>query len=379
MQITVTDRQTYKITHREFTDEGFLRVPGKVARTGIQQYLASELGLPGDPNRLVNVYRPEEEVFDPESLASYAATDVTLTHPDELVNSKNYNRTSKGVVTGPGERTEDNFVLCNLLIKAQDAVDAVINGTAELSAGYTAIYEDTPGTTPDGAPYEYKQTRIRINHVAIVDRARAGAEARIFDSNKPTGGLPMPVNITLDSGRVIDVADAANAQLVADAFDRSEKRVKDAEAARDSVQALYDAAQEQITELKLKSNDEAVTQRVKQIAAVTDTARKIAGENFSCDSLDVVEIQRAAMQICRPKTSWADKSATYIEAAFDAQAEKEEEESMEDAGGRGKQRKSGDFATYEQLVADAAKMNNVTVDAYQANKNKIANAWKGAK
>ena len=378
MQITVQDRQTYKITQREFTDEGFLRVPGKVARTGIQQYLASELGLDGDANRIVNVYRPEEEVFHADSLASYAATDVTLTHPDELVNSKNYNRTSKGVVTGPGERTSDNFVQCNLLIKSQDAVDAVMNGTAELSAGYTAVYDNTPGITPDGTPYEFKQTKIRINHVAIVDRARAGTEARIFDSNKPTGGNSMPANITLDSGRVIDVADAANATVVADAFDRLQKRVTDAEAADSVKQAQLDASSAKVDDLTAKlekanslTSDAAIKARVEEISQCQVRARKIAGDKFSCDSVNATEIMRAALSAKYEKRDFSDKSPEYISAAFDMAAEEDEDE----------EKKSKDSASQlAQLALDAQNKPAVTSDSlYAARKQKLANAWKGSK
>ena len=49
-RVFVQDRQTYKTTHREYTDEGFLRAPGRVAKTGIQKYLRRELGLDGNPN-----------------------------------------------------------------------------------------------------------------------------------------------------------------------------------------------------------------------------------------------------------------------------------------------------------------------------------------
>ena len=70
MIITVNDRASYAVqSSRVFTDEGFLCVPGRVSRTGIQQYLARELNLDGDPNRIVNVYRPEDEVFKDESLS----------------------------------------------------------------------------------------------------------------------------------------------------------------------------------------------------------------------------------------------------------------------------------------------------------------------
>lgn len=377
MQITVQDRQTYKITQREFTDEGFLRVPGKVARTGIQEYLACELGLNDrNPNSIVRVYRPEEEVFSPDSLASYDGVSVTVQHPDALVNSKNFATVTKGYVRGAGTRTDDNHVQCLMMIQAQDAIDAVQRGMCELSAGYTAIYDDTPGVTPDGQEYDFKQTRIHINHVAIVDRGRAGT-ARIFDEK--TGGISMPVLIVTDSGRSIDVADAANAQVVADAYDRAIQRATEAEAARDTAQALCDSAQEQLAELKTKASDEAIKARLESLAQVTAAARKIAGDTFSCDSLNTVEIKRAALAVKCPKRDWSDKAPTYVEVAFDAEMEKEEEEDTEDAGGKGKQRKSAGDEQYQQLAADAAKVQQTSDDMMTKRKQNLSNAWKGAK
>lgn len=378
MQITVThnDRKSFALnSQRVYTDEGFLRVPGKAARTGIQEYLASELGLKDRaPNDIIRVYRPAEEVFNDESLQSYLGSDVTNNHPSTLVDASTYRNTSVGVVTSAG-RQDGDFVTVDMIIKDKDAIKAVESGKCELSAGYTAVYDDTPGTTPEGEPYDFRQTQIKINHVAIVDRARAGANARIFDEK--TGGT-MPVNITLDSGRVIDAADASNAQVVADAFDRLQKRVNDAEAAQQTAQALCDAAQEKVVELTAKTSDEAIKSRVDAIARVTDSARKIAGDKFSCDSVDVTEIQRSALAIKRPKVDWADKSPVYVQAAFDEAMEKmEEEEETEDAGGNGKTRKVGD--QYQQLSQDAAKVPQTINDAAQARKNDIANAWKRGK
>lgn len=376
MQITINDRKSFALnSQRVYTDEGFLRVPGKAARTGIQEYLASELGLKDRaPNDIVRVYRPAEEVFNDESLQSYLGSDVTNNHPSALVDASTYRNTSVGVVTSAG-RQDGDFVTVDMIIKDKDAIKAVESGKCELSAGYTAVYDDTPGATPEGEPYDFRQTQIKINHVAIVDRARAGANARIFDEK--TGGT-MPVNITLDSGRVIDAADASNAQVVADAFDRLQKRVNDAEAAQQTAQALCDAAQEKVVELTAKTSDEAIKSRVDAIARVTDSARKIAGDKFSCDSVDVTEIQRSALAIKRPKVDWADKSSVYVQAAFDEAMEKmEEEEETEDAGGNGKTRKVGD--QYQQLSQDAAKVPQTINDAAQARKNDIANAWKRGK
>lgn len=316
MQITVThnDRKSFALnSQRVYTDEGFLRVPGKAARTGIQEYLASELGLKDRaPNDIIRVYRPAEEVFNDASLQSYLGADVTNNHPPTLVNASTYRNTSVGVVTSIG-RQDGDFVIVDMVIKDKDAIKAVETGKCELSAGYTAVYDDTPGTTPEGEPYDFRQTQIKINHVAIVDRARAGAMARIFDNMEKK---PM-YQITTDTGLKVDVADA----VVVDAFKRLEQRVSDAEAAKETVQAQLDAALEQVADLTTKCSDEALKARVEAIARVTTSARKVAGDEFTCDSMDPVAIKRAALAVKRPSVDWADKSAAYVEAAFDIAVE----------------------------------------------------------
>lgn len=332
MKVTVYDRSSYRITHREYTDEGFLRVPGHVARTGIQDYLARELELPGDPNRIVKVYRPPEEVFNADSLATYSGADVTLNHPKGLVNADNYKVTSVGVVRSSGSKSED-FVQCDLIIKDAAAIKAVNSGKCELSAGYTAVYDGTPGITPDGEPYDYMQRDIKINHVAIVDRARAGASARVFD-NDPTGGNTMPVLITTDSGRSVDVADPANAQVVADAFDRLLKRATTAEDSVQRVQAVADGAKEELAKAVLLSNDAAIAERVALIAKTGATARKIAGDSFKCESVDSTTIMRTALGSKFPTIDWAAKSDVYVQARFDMADEEMPEETEEEKKAR---------------------------------------------
>lgn len=382
MKCTVFDRAGYRITQREYTDEGFLKVPGRVARTGIQEYLARELGLDGDPNRIVRVYRPEEEVFNDASLGTYDGATVTNDHPKELVTSKNYKAVSVGEVRGTGRRDGD-FVVCDLIIKDQKTIDDINAGKCELSAGYTAEYVHGPGTTADGQDYEYTQRNIIINHQAVVTKARAGGIARVFDHNP--GGNTMPVLITTDSGRSVDVADPANAQVVADSFDRLLKRATDAESKADKAQAAADSATEKLGEAVKASSDEAIKARVTAISSTHALARKVAGDGFTCDSLDVIEIKRAALAVALPKRDWSDKSAGYVEAAFDAESDKDEEEDDKDENGNKKPKMpTGDAATLlaqlAQLAKDGATTANATTDAaptpYQAHKKSLSSAHK---
>lgn len=378
MRRIVCDRSSYRVTRREYTDEGFLRVPGNVARIGIQNYLARELDLSGDPNAVVRVYRPAEEVFKDESLASFDGVDITVNHPDGLVNSDNFKKVSAGVVRGVGRR-EGDFVECDLIVKDKSAIEAINSGKCELSVGYTAVYTHAPGVTADGEEYDYVQSDIKINHIALVDRARAGPTAKVFDNN-PLGGNTMPVIITTDSGRSVDVADPANAQLVADAFDRLLLRATTAESAAEINKATADAHAEKLGEALKLTSDEAIKTRVVAIGARLAMGRKIAGDSFTSDSVDPTEIMRAALMVKRPSVDWADKSAAYVMAAADMAAEEEPDEDDKD------KKKTGDtatlFAQLTKLAADAAGTSvtvaaTPTVDHYTVFKNSQADAWKG--
>lgn len=391
MRITINDRQNYDITRREYTDEGFIRVPGRVARTGIQDYLASELGITDRaPNDIVRIFRPEEEVFNDQSLESYLGADVTDDHPPAMVDASSYKEYTVGTVRSVGIRDGD-FVSAELIIKDRNAISNVESGKVQLSAGYTAEYDMTPGVTPDGQSYDGVQRSIKINHVAIVSRARAGAMARIFDKQE---GKPMFV-ITLDSGSTVEVADKSASTLITDSIKRLTQATIDKQAEVDTHQVVIDSLTEEVNTLKTKTSDAALEARIKAVADARIDAVKVAGKEFSCDSVDVVEIQRAAMTVAKPKMSWSDKDAAYVAGAFDMEVadvtsreEKpdDEEDETNDVGGRSiTQRRRGAGDSYNQLAQDGARDQqtndqNVKVSSYDSYKAGLGKAWdKGSK
>lgn len=366
-KIFIQDKATFKTTARTYTDAGFLLVPGRASKTGTQQYLRSELSLDGDPNAVVTVYRPPEEVFSVDSLASFDGADITVLHPNELVNAKNYKSTSVGLIKGAGVQDGD-FVMANLIIKDADAIKmAEERGFVELSAGYTAEYEHAPGVTADGVSYDYVQRGIRINHVALLPAgaARAGRQARIFD-NQAKGNTMS--KITLDSGRSVEIQDEATAALVSDYIERLQKQINDSGAEIDKRQATIDGQAEQITALKAEASDDAVIARVAAVIDAQAKASKVAPD-ATCDSLDPVEIQRAALAKARPTVDWAGKSEAYVQAAFDMAVEQAE---TTDAHADQKRNLAQDASNIRTSDSQA------TLDAaYQARMDRISNDWKG--
>jgi len=318
-KIFVQDKATFKTTARTYDDAGFLHVPGRVSKTGTQQYLRKELGLDGDPNAVVTVYRPADEVFSQDSLASFDGADVTVLHPGELVNAKNYRKTSVGIIRGAG-RQDGDFVVADLIVKDADAIKMIEErGFVELSAGYTAEYEHSPGTTDDGTEYDYVQRNIRINHAALLPAgaARAGRQARLFD-NQPKGNTM--TKVTLDSGRTVEIQDEATAALVSDCIDRLNKQVTADAAELDKRQATIDGQKEQIEKLEAATADDSINARVAAVLDARTKAEKVA-PGLTCDSISPVEIQRAALAKARPTIDWSEKSDAYVQAAFDMAAE----------------------------------------------------------
>ena len=83
--------------HMDRTPEGYLicrDVP--INRTGTQPYTAGELGMDGDPDREVTVYRLPEDVFAPAAMASFEGKDITRGHPPEMLSAENQAGYSKG-------------------------------------------------------------------------------------------------------------------------------------------------------------------------------------------------------------------------------------------------------------------------------------------
>ncbi|HBI63026.1 MAG TPA: hypothetical protein DDY31_17780 [Lachnospiraceae bacterium] len=162
------------------TGEGFLicrNVP--IARTGEQKYLGREIGLTGaQADKIVTVYRSEEEVFSEAAMASFEGKPATNDHPPYLIGPDDVGLYEKGHVQnirrGLGEWKD--YILADLHIHNRELIEAIQMGKREISCGYECDYV----SNGDGT---YNQKNIRGNHIAVVDHGRAGKRAAILDSN----------------------------------------------------------------------------------------------------------------------------------------------------------------------------------------------------
>lgn len=165
------------------TADGYMAVHARAARAGVYQYLGRELDPEGKTfkaDQVINVYRPADEVFDKGSLGSFVGKPITDDHPAKPVTADNWRQLARGTIMGAAKDGE--FVGFDLAFLDAATIRAVDSGKRELSNGYACDLSFEDGVAPDGNAYQAVQRNIRGNHVALVDKGRAGTHCRIGDA-----------------------------------------------------------------------------------------------------------------------------------------------------------------------------------------------------
>jgi hypothetical protein len=316
-------------TEREYTDEGFLKVPARISRSGIQEYMAIEMDLSDrDPKDIIRVYRPEDEVFSDKSLTSFASKPVTNNHPPELVTAKNARQYGVGF-SGPDVTRDGIFTKTVLNITDEEAIKNIESGKCELSNGYTADIDWTPGVTPDGERYDAVQRNIKGNHIAIVERGRAGSACRVADNLPNLGDIISMVKITID-GVDFEVSDQAaqavgklqaslidaeketqmKAEEVKAKEDKLEEKAKEAKKTEDSLKAKLDDANSKIP--TADTLDKLVADRT----ALVDSILKLIPE-MEWQGKDADTLRREVVAAKCQNVQMDSVSTDYIKARFD--------------------------------------------------------------
>lgn len=295
------------------------------ARTGLQDYRGAEV----DPENkhglrdkaIVQVYRPEEEVFKRDSLATFAAAPVTLDHPSVAVTADNWAGLGKGEINGDVVR-DGQRVRVPIIVRDAAAVQAAQTTHKQLSMGYaTELVFPKDGKHPDGTACDAYQTNLRINHIALVPAARGGPELRVVDERTASHQPKEPAmagTITVD-GLPVSLADEAAVRAVIEKKDAAiaaaEQSLTDAQTEHDKAIAKLDA---KVEELEGKVVDQAQIDALADAKADTVAkAKAVCGDKLPDTAGKTVgEVRRMALDA--KGIDCTDKSDDYIEARFDA-------------------------------------------------------------
>lgn len=250
------------------TDEGYAVYKDvNIARTGIQEYLAIELGdafSAREPADIIRVYRPAEEVFDAVSMQSFENKPITNDHPTVPVTVSNHKDLAVG--NANNIKQSGNFLQADLMITNPDVIADIKSGKRELSNGYTSSLELKAGISPEGEKYDAIQRTIRGNHIAVVSASRCGANCSLSDTKpKPLTREEKTMRILIN-GIPFEVQDEAlaaaitavtkqNADLTADA---DSLKTQHADAVS-QLQATHDTAMASVQAQLDEANNNAIT------------------------------------------------------------------------------------------------------------------------
>lgn len=305
------------------SDEGYLIDNPVVGRVGVQEYRRAD-------GTIRRELRLPEDVFADDSLASFAGKPITDGHPSSAVTAANARALMVGTMTGPGVKSDESAVTAPVVIYDGAIIDKVLNGgKRELSLGYDVELDETPGVY-DGCPYDAIQRKIRINHLAIVDRGRAGVARFNVDAAAtfPITNHEDMKKLKLDTGIEYDVAPE-----VAAAFDaltaKADAAEADATAKVDALTAERDTLKAEVAKIEQIKAD-AIAEAKAEVAARAELVAKAAkfdGVEVK-DEMTDREIREACIKSVRSDADLTDKSDEYVAAAFDMSAELAKSDSL---------------------------------------------------
>ena len=172
-----------KNSNREKDANGFLHVKNcHCTKVQIAQYLGCEISKDLIPDKVYNVFRPEEELNKAETIQSLNGVPLQLEHHDDTAERPaQYTRIG---ATGTDAVFEYPYLSNSLHFFNQKAIDLIESGEkCELSIGYDCEIHKEAGEF-EGVPYDFVQRNIKIQHVALVECGRAGADVKVSDSKE---------------------------------------------------------------------------------------------------------------------------------------------------------------------------------------------------
>lgn len=321
---------TVKLDSPKLDQNGYLKVSAAVTRTGVFVYKHPD----GSTTREL---RHPDDVFNKDSLKTLENRPVTSKHPlVGRLDPDNTKYSSVGNVTG--EIKHDNkFVQAELLITDAGAIKDVSreeNPIREISCAYDQELIKQDGVF-NGEQYDHVQKNIIYNHVAIVERGRAGPEVRLnLDAadavillNEPekrktnmttlkikcdavetrtfkTGSLELKIDGTQET------AELALEKMI-ERFDSAISAIRKVESENQNLKGRLDAMGEQ-GKISASRLDDLVQERTDALQA----AHYLSMKNY--EQLETVDLKKAIVLKSYPDMKQDDITADYIEGRYGA-------------------------------------------------------------
>ena len=254
-----------------------------ILKAGIFPYLGSEIGQ-GEPTRVYKVLRSDEELSKPETIKSFEL--VPLINEHFVLGELGTDTDDKPIdgIVGESIYFEAPYLKSNIKVFGKHIKKLIEVGKIELSAGYSCKYIPVENN-PD---YDFIQTDIRANHLALVEAGRNGSDVAVQDALKFTlDSKELLMNLEDILAQISALSDEDKAKLLATlkpAEDENTK-VENKEVAKDEETKVENKAVATNTENKEVAKDvepvdvEAIKQEaVKEVMSELAEVKEIASD-----------------------------------------------------------------------------------------------------
>ena len=173
------------LTNRSFDNNGFMFVKNNlILSDGVMEYYGSEIGDYADniklePDKLYKLNISKEELEKSKDKWSL----IPIRDGHDWTTTDNVKGEQIGTI---GENIElkkidgTNYLMCNLSFNDKQAIDEIIsNEKYELSTSY----ENDLKKAEDGKDYDFEVINILPNHLALVEKGRAGEKVRVANED----------------------------------------------------------------------------------------------------------------------------------------------------------------------------------------------------
>jgi hypothetical protein len=215
-----------------------------------------------------------------------------------LVTASTWSAEAVGHVSGAGavDPEDPRFVRVAVVVSDADAVGGVLAKEIgrEVSAGYLADYDPTPGTTPEGEPYDGIQRRIRYNHLALLraGQGRAGPDVRILLDAADPATIPDMTMIKIDGLEVVQ-GSAEHVRALEARAERERQRA-------DSLEA------------NAKRDAHVRASMIATLRTMTGDPRRLDAADPAAAATSTEDVMASILKMAAPEFDTAGKSSDYL-------------------------------------------------------------------
>lgn len=318
---------------------GFVHVNNvPIARVGVFPYLKADGSIE------MEAKLPAELLAD-TTVESANNKPVTDEHPEEFVNQSNAKKYMKGF-TASNAHVDNDTLRVDMTITDAALINEINQGKQELSIGFETEIVPQKGKYK-GSVYDSVQKNIQINHVAVVERGRAGHSVRLIgdsaemiDEDIKKGNQMETTKVRLGDSDITVASSDADKLIKLDA-DNSEKEKKiadlkakiadyekqlkelqgDADSSKKSeeeAQAEKDALEKQLETYKKKYEGDGLDQAIDARIGLIEKVKPYVGDSFNFNGKTDKDIKVATLKAIDDSVNLNDKSDDYINAYFDS-------------------------------------------------------------